>query len=136
MDVCAHSYWGRDGLDLEVTRRPPVNFRSPQFDAFSCVAGVFPFSMLQQFPSHTIATHQTNQHRLMNSNHDEAQSNYNDFNEILQSEVYVDLERLRMLARHGVPNELRGVSLIPYLGTIFPHHHHPRPLSCVCARWI
>ncbi|KAI7880963.1 RabGAP/TBC, partial [Lichtheimia hyalospora FSU 10163] len=62
-----------------------------------------------QFPSHTITIQRTNQqHHLMNSNHDEAQSNYNDFNEILQSEVYVDLERLRMLARHGVPNELRG----------------------------
>ena len=59
----------------------------------------------------------------MNSNHDEAQSNYNDFNEILQSEVYVDLERLRMLARHGVPNELRGVSFIPYLGPIIPLGH-------------
>ncbi|KAI8639485.1 rab-GTPase-TBC domain-containing protein [Parasitella parasitica] len=39
---------------------------------------------------------------------DEALSILNDFNEILQSEVYVDLERLRILARHGVPNELRG----------------------------
>ena len=40
---------------------------------------------------------------------DEALSILNDFNEILQSEVYVDLERLRLLARHGIPNELRGV---------------------------
>jgi hypothetical protein len=32
-----------------------------------------------------------------------------DFQEILQSEVYVDLERLRILARHGVPNQLRSV---------------------------
>lgn len=40
---------------------------------------------------------------------DEALSILNDFNEILQSEVHVDLERLRILARHGVPNELRGV---------------------------
>lgn len=40
---------------------------------------------------------------------DEALSILNDFNEILQSEVYVDLERLRILARHGIPNELRGV---------------------------
>ncbi|KAG1314906.1 hypothetical protein G6F64_001086 [Rhizopus arrhizus] len=32
----------------------------------------------------------------------------NDFQEILQSEVYVDLERLRILARHGVPNQLRS----------------------------
>ncbi|KAI8091402.1 rab-GTPase-TBC domain-containing protein [Gilbertella persicaria] len=39
---------------------------------------------------------------------DEALSILNDFNEILQSEVYVDLERLRILARHGIPNELRG----------------------------
>ncbi|KAI8355103.1 rab-GTPase-TBC domain-containing protein [Choanephora cucurbitarum] len=39
---------------------------------------------------------------------DEALSILNDFNEILQSEVYVDLERLRLLARHGIPNELRG----------------------------
>ncbi|KAG0739042.1 hypothetical protein G6F57_001570 [Rhizopus arrhizus] len=31
-----------------------------------------------------------------------------DFQEILQSEVYVDLERLRILARHGVPNQLRS----------------------------
>ncbi|KAI8085600.1 rab-GTPase-TBC domain-containing protein [Thamnidium elegans] len=40
---------------------------------------------------------------------DEALSILNDFNEILQSEVYVDLERLRILARHGIPSELRGV---------------------------
>ncbi|KAI8389347.1 rab-GTPase-TBC domain-containing protein [Blakeslea trispora] len=39
---------------------------------------------------------------------DEALSILNDFNEILQSEVYVDLERLRLLARHGIPSELRG----------------------------
>ncbi|KAI7866831.1 rab-GTPase-TBC domain-containing protein [Spinellus fusiger] len=39
---------------------------------------------------------------------DEALSNLNDYNEILQSEVYVDLERLRMLARHGIPTQLRG----------------------------
>ncbi|ORY96886.1 rab-GTPase-TBC domain-containing protein [Syncephalastrum racemosum] len=39
---------------------------------------------------------------------DEALSNFNDYNEILQSEVWVDLERLRLLARHGVPNQLRG----------------------------
>ncbi|KAI7902206.1 rab-GTPase-TBC domain-containing protein [Cokeromyces recurvatus] len=39
---------------------------------------------------------------------DEALSIFNDFKEILQSEVYVDLERLRLLARHGIPNELRG----------------------------
>ncbi|KAI9321008.1 rab-GTPase-TBC domain-containing protein [Dichotomocladium elegans] len=38
----------------------------------------------------------------------EALSNMTDYLEILQSEVYVDLERLRILARHGVPNELRG----------------------------
>ncbi|KAG2213312.1 hypothetical protein INT46_007525 [Mucor plumbeus] len=38
----------------------------------------------------------------------EALSILNDFNEILQSEVYVDLERLRILARHGIPTELRG----------------------------
>ncbi|KAI8887865.1 RabGAP/TBC [Backusella circina FSU 941] len=31
-----------------------------------------------------------------------------DFEEILQSEVFVDLERLRMLARHGIPDQLRG----------------------------
>ncbi|CEJ03090.1 hypothetical protein RMCBS344292_17080 [Rhizopus microsporus] len=31
-----------------------------------------------------------------------------DFQEILQSEVYVDLERLRILARHGIPNQLRS----------------------------
>ncbi|OAD76042.1 hypothetical protein PHYBLDRAFT_35737 [Phycomyces blakesleeanus NRRL 1555(-)] len=39
---------------------------------------------------------------------DEALSNLNDYNEILQSEVYVDLERLRILARHGIPTQLRG----------------------------
>ncbi|KAI9481276.1 MAG: rab-GTPase-TBC domain-containing protein [Benjaminiella poitrasii] len=39
---------------------------------------------------------------------DEALSILNDYTEILQSEVYVDLERLRLLARHGIPNELRG----------------------------
>ncbi|KAI9350387.1 rab-GTPase-TBC domain-containing protein [Pilaira anomala] len=44
-----------------------------------------------------------------NMQQDEALSVLNDFKEILQSEVYVDLERLRILARHGIPNELRGV---------------------------
>ncbi|GAA5815803.1 hypothetical protein MFLAVUS_009318 [Mucor flavus] len=42
-------------------------------------------------------------------NHDEEELSYlNDFQEILQSEVYVDLERLRILARHGVPDQIRG----------------------------
>lgn len=36
-----------------------------------------------------------------------------DFQEILQSEVYVDLERLRILARHGIPNQLRSVYVFP-----------------------
>lgn len=45
----------------------------------------------------------------MDMDQDEALSNFNDYNEILQSEVWVDLERLRLLARHGVPNQLRGV---------------------------
>ncbi|KAG0183943.1 hypothetical protein DFQ28_000423 [Apophysomyces sp. BC1034] len=39
---------------------------------------------------------------------DEALSILNDFNEILQSEVHVDLERLRLLARHGIPSHIRG----------------------------
>ncbi|KAG2197561.1 hypothetical protein INT47_009559 [Mucor saturninus] len=43
-----------------------------------------------------------------NMQQNEALSILNDFNEILQSEVYVDLERLRILARHGIPNKLRG----------------------------
>jgi hypothetical protein len=52
------------------------------------------------------------QQLYQNMQHDEALSILNDFNEILQSEVYVDLERLRILARHGIPNELRGVNTI------------------------
>lgn len=45
-------------------------------------------------------------------NQDEEENSYlTDFQEILQSEVYVDLERLRILARHGVPSQLRGVSV-------------------------
>lgn len=39
---------------------------------------------------------------------DDDLSYLNDFQEILQSEVYVDLERLRILAKHGVPEQLRG----------------------------
>ena len=50
------------------------------------------------------------QQLYQNMQQDEALSVLNDFNEILQSEVYVDLERLRILARHGIPTELRGVS--------------------------
>lgn len=42
-------------------------------------------------------------------NQTEALCLYKDFEEILQSEVNVDLERLRILARQGIPNELRGV---------------------------
>ncbi|KAI7904977.1 rab-GTPase-TBC domain-containing protein [Cokeromyces recurvatus] len=41
-------------------------------------------------------------------NQDEELSYLNDFHEILQSEVYVDLERLRILSRHGIPDQLRG----------------------------
>lgn len=50
------------------------------------------------------------QQLYQNMQQDEALSILNDFNEILQSEVYVDLDRLRILARHGIPTELRGVS--------------------------
>ncbi|CDH58468.1 ankyrin repeat-containing protein [Lichtheimia corymbifera JMRC:FSU:9682] len=45
--------------------------------------------------------------RMANSQN-EALANLNDYLEILQSEVYVDLDRLRLLARHGIPNELRA----------------------------
>ncbi|CAO0803037.1 unnamed protein product [Mucor circinelloides] len=48
------------------------------------------------------------QQLYQNMQQDEALSILNDFNEILQSEVYVDLDRLRILARHGIPTELRG----------------------------
>ncbi|KAI8364256.1 rab-GTPase-TBC domain-containing protein [Blakeslea trispora] len=39
---------------------------------------------------------------------EEEASYLSDFEDILQSEVYVDLERLRILARHGIPDQLRG----------------------------
>ncbi|KAI8062644.1 rab-GTPase-TBC domain-containing protein [Gongronella butleri] len=39
---------------------------------------------------------------------DELLSNLKDYEEILQSEVYVDIDRLRILARHGVPQQIRG----------------------------
>lgn len=53
-------------------------------------------------------------------NHDEEETSYlTDFQEILQSEVYVDLERLRILARHGVPSQLRGVSVLFILNKLF-----------------
>jgi hypothetical protein len=50
-----------------------------------------------------------------------------DFQEILQSEVYVDLERLRILARHGIPNQLRSVYVFPpfiytYIYITYPFH--------------
>lgn len=41
---------------------------------------------------------------------DEAQSNLNDYYDLLQSEVHVDLDRLRILARQGIPPQIRGVS--------------------------
>ncbi|KAI7880735.1 RabGAP/TBC [Lichtheimia hyalospora FSU 10163] len=44
----------------------------------------------------------------MANSQNEALANLNDYLEILQSEVYVDLDRLRLLARHGIPNELRA----------------------------
>ncbi|KAI8967381.1 rab-GTPase-TBC domain-containing protein [Mycotypha africana] len=44
----------------------------------------------------------------MNQQDEEDLSYLNDFQEILQSEVYVDLERLRILARHGIPESIRG----------------------------
>ncbi|CAO3638552.1 unnamed protein product [Cunninghamella echinulata] len=44
----------------------------------------------------------------MNMEQDDEQSNLIDFQEILQSEVYVDLERLRILARQGIPHQIRG----------------------------
>ncbi|KAI7857601.1 rab-GTPase-TBC domain-containing protein [Circinella umbellata] len=67
--------------------------------------------MLQLSPHSTVfgsAQGQKERSLRMNMNQDEALSNYNDYNDLLQSEVYVDLERLRILARHGIPNELRG----------------------------
>lgn len=63
--------------------------------------------MLQLQPS-VVRTQRQQIYQNMQQN--EALSILNDFNEILQSEVYVDLERLRILARHGIPNKLRGVS--------------------------
>ncbi|ORZ25312.1 rab-GTPase-TBC domain-domain-containing protein [Absidia repens] len=44
----------------------------------------------------------------MDEDFDEVQSNLNDYQELLQSEVYVDLDRLRILARQGVPQQIRG----------------------------
>lgn len=53
-------------------------------------------------------------------NEDEDDLSYlNDFQEILQSEVYVDLERLRILARHGVPDQLRGVCFFGSSCTVY-----------------
>lgn len=57
--------------------------------------------------------------RMANSQN-EALANLNDYLEILQSEVYVDLDRLRLLARHGIPNELRAVCFTSSF-VIFPH---------------
>jgi hypothetical protein len=42
---------------------------------------------------------------------DDELSLLNEFNEILQSEVYVDLDRLRNAARHGIPAQVRGKPL-------------------------
>ncbi|ORX44000.1 RabGAP/TBC [Hesseltinella vesiculosa] len=39
---------------------------------------------------------------------DDILSSLKDYEEILQSEVYVDVDRLRILARHGVPQQIRG----------------------------
>ncbi|KAI9275031.1 rab-GTPase-TBC domain-containing protein [Helicostylum pulchrum] len=63
--------------------------------------------MLQLQTNNIVRTQRQVTHENMQQ--DEALSILNDFNEILQSEVYVDLERLRILARHGIPSELRGV---------------------------
>lgn len=81
--------------------------------------------MLQLSPTSTsrIVRTQGQRERLshMSINDDEeALSNFNDYNEILQSETYVDLERLRLLARHGVPHQLRGVSA-PEIYSSFKH---------------
>lgn len=65
--------------------------------------------MLQLQPS-VVRTQRQQIYQNMQQN--EALSILNDFNEILQSEVYVDLERLRILARHGIPSQLRGVRYI------------------------
>lgn len=59
------------------------------------------------------------QQLYQNMQQDEALSILNDFNEILQSEVYVDLDRLRILARHGIPTELRGVSSYCHRAILF-----------------
>ncbi|KAF7727441.1 hypothetical protein EC973_007510 [Apophysomyces ossiformis] len=49
-------------------------------------------------------------------NLDDDLSTVNDFLELLQSEVHVDLERLRILARHGIPAQLRGEVWMYLLG--------------------
>lgn len=71
--------------------------------------------MLQLSPNSSAigrAQGQRDRPAYVNMNQDEALLNLNDYNEILQSEVYVDLDRLRLLARHGVPNQLRGVIVL------------------------
>jgi hypothetical protein len=35
----------------------------------------------------------------------------NEFNDILNAEVHIDLDKLRESSRHGVPMEIRGVNI-------------------------
>jgi hypothetical protein len=87
-------------------------FFFPLFSLFFYYFFIFIFSILQVQTTNLSKTQRQQQQIYQNMQQDEALSILNDFNEILQSEVYVDLERLRILARHGIPNELRGVGYI------------------------
>lgn len=41
----------------------------------------------------------------------EMSTSINEFNDILNAEVHIDLDKLRESSRHGVPMEIRGVNI-------------------------
>ncbi|KAG0165670.1 hypothetical protein DFQ30_008159 [Apophysomyces sp. BC1015] len=89
--------------------------------------------MLQITTTHSSAAdrsqRQSNINHRATMNLDDDLSTVNDFLELLQSEVHVDLERLRILARHGVPTQLRGEVWMYLLGVQQADRSHELSLS-------
>ncbi|KAJ2423910.1 hypothetical protein GGF41_002958 [Coemansia sp. RSA 2531] len=55
-----------------------------------------------------------------------------DYDEVLESEVFIDVNRLRKYARHGIPLEIRGVSTLQHSFFSEALARDPSFRSCFC----
>jgi len=49
---------------------------------------------------------------MINQRFLEMSTSINEFKDILNAEVYIDLDKLRESSRHGIPMEVRGVNIL------------------------